>query len=92
MRNKLNVHENKTKTTKLNCFKEQKCFLMVLVPHSFRYIYSRLSSLYSQRGARETAGEEDRTRASGFCRGQFPRFIHQRPHQLPQEELRLNEP
>ncbi|KAI3370939.1 hypothetical protein L3Q82_023495 [Scortum barcoo] len=38
----------------------------------------------------EAAGEEDRARAEGRLRGQLPRLVHQRAHQLPEEELRLN--
>lgn len=49
-------------------------------------------SVYTQSWTRQTAGKEDRTWASGCSGGHFSRFIHQWPHQLPQEELCLNEP
>lgn len=46
--------------------------------------------LSHQRGARQAAGQEDRTRAAGRRRGSFPRLLHQWTHQLLQEEPLLN--
>lgn len=38
----------------------------------------------------QTTGKEDRVWAQGCHRGPLPRLIHQRAHQLPQEELCLS--
>lgn len=43
-----------------------------------------------QGGAREAARQEDRAGAEVRLGGDLPRLVHQRPHQLPEEELRLN--
>lgn len=47
--------------------------------------------LHHQSGAGQTAGQEDRVRAQRCRRGSLPRLLHQRTHQLPQEELCLSQ-